>query len=463
MNENTTNSEWLQAVSDRALLVSPGHVPQFLAGLNAVSTFIKTLEAPPDEGGDSSDAAPSVNDDDKFWTGWRAWYRPYEVSDGILTIPVYGSLLDKFSMQFGSWATGYEYIQKAFERGMSDAGVRSILLDIDSPGGHGAGNFELVDYMAEIGDAKPVHAVANGLALSGGYSIASVADSLMVRPSGSTGSVGVIAVHFDMSEMLANEGIKPTVIRSGKYKAEGNMLEPLSEHARERFQEESDRMYGTFVATVAKNRGISEDSVRETEAQVYGAEDSVAIGFADRVGEIRHQRARMLAPGNEGAQMADDAGGTGNDGGQGGEGEGTVTQQDVTAAQSKAQTEERKRFAAVLASDEYAGREELAQKLLAETGMDSGAIISMLKSAPKAEGGGDDAGGGEGQGRNHFQEHMDRNGGADAGGGEPAGDTSDHRLWPNRPKGSVSILSDYRAAGGRTNDDVQRRQREESR
>ena len=456
MNENATNNDWLQAVSDRPLLVSPAHIQQFLAGANALLTFVAggMLRA----GSDDSDNESSLLavDDGDFWAdGWRArYYRPYNVSDGLLTIPIRGALIDKMGLQFGGFATGYTYIQKAFERGMSDAAVQGILLEVDSTGGQGEGNFELVEYMNEIKGSKPVHAVANGAALSGAYSIASVADSLTVRKSGSTGSVGVISVHIDVSEMLAKDGIKPTVIRSGKYKAEGNGLEPLSTHARDSIQATSDRFYDTFVKTVAINRGISEDSVRETEAQVYGADDSVAIGFADRIGEVRHQRSRMLEPGSEGMQMADEA--NGNNGSQGGSESGpTITETDVATARSEAQANERQRFAAVMASDEYTGREELAGKMLADTDMAADGIIAMLKVAPKAA----DAGGeNNGESRNHFNETMDREGGAGATGGEPPADTADHALWPGRPEGAVSILESYRRSGGRVNDDIKRNQ-----
>ena len=467
MSENATNNDWLHSVADRPLLVSDAHVNTFLAGANLVASFLAGNAHPADE---EDELRQSTADGDDFWSGWIAkYYRPYNVSDGILTIPVHGSLLDKVGVQFGAWATGYTYIQKAFERGMEDAAVGSILLEVDSPGGDGAGNFELVEYMREVGGHKPVHAVANGLALSGGYSIASVADTLTVRPSGATGSVGVISVHMDVSEMLANEGIKPTIIRSGKYKAEGNMLEPLSAHARDNFQESSDRLYDTFVKTVARNRGISEDSVRETEARVYGADDSMAVGFADRIGEVRHQRARMLEPRSEGMQMADEAtqpettttvvNNTVSAPADAASDHPTIsdpdTQAQINAAVADAIRADRQRTAAVMGCDEYAGREKLATQLLAETDLAAEAIEGLLKAAPKASADGGTNNGG-GQARNHFNETMDREGGAGATGGEPAADTADHPLWPGRSEGTISILDSYRSAGGRVNDDSKR-------
>jgi hypothetical protein len=46
--------------------------------------------------------------------------RPYIVQNGILLIPVKGVLLHDFPYQLFDYATGYEYIGKAFERGLGD-------------------------------------------------------------------------------------------------------------------------------------------------------------------------------------------------------------------------------------------------------------------------------------------------------------------------------------------------------
>ena len=53
----------------------------------------------------------------------RARYRPYNVSAGILRIPVKGALLNDFPYSLGSYATGYEYVAAAMARGLADTEV----------------------------------------------------------------------------------------------------------------------------------------------------------------------------------------------------------------------------------------------------------------------------------------------------------------------------------------------------
>jgi ClpP class serine protease len=43
-------------------------------------------------------------------------------------------------------------------------------------------------------------------------------------------------------------------------------------------------LYGLFVDTVARNRSLSADAIRATEAGLFFGEDAVKVGLADGVG-----------------------------------------------------------------------------------------------------------------------------------------------------------------------------------
>ena len=213
-------------------------------------------------------------------------YRPYEVKDGMLVIPVKGTLLSDFPYQLGTWATGYEYIKRAVARGMSDPGVRKIALMVDSPGGEVQDCFPLADFLATASKVKPIRAFAKS-AYSAAYALSSAAGKIIVEPvTGGVGSIGVVTAHVDYSKRLEQDGIKLTYIFFGKHKVDGNPYEPLSEDAQKRIQAEIDKLGETFVSRVAKNRGMDEAAVRATEALTYVAEEGVAVGLADAVGSL---------------------------------------------------------------------------------------------------------------------------------------------------------------------------------
>lgn len=226
---------------------------------------------------------------DDFWfrdDDWRARYRPYNVKGGILTIPVKGVLLHDFAWSFGSWATGYEYILKAFERGQADPQVRGIAFLIHSPGGDVAGCFDAVDKMFAQKGNKPVRAFAHEYAYSAAYAIASLADKIVVSRTGGVGSIGVVTSHVDYSKRLENEGIKVTFIKFGAHKTDGNPYEPLGEDVLARMQARIDALGEVFVATVARNRKLDAKAVRATEALTYTASEAISNGLADAVGPL---------------------------------------------------------------------------------------------------------------------------------------------------------------------------------
>jgi ClpP class serine protease len=57
-----------------------------------------------------------------------------------------------------------------------------------------------------------------------------------MTPSSEVGSVGCVVLHIDQSQALEQAGIRPTFIHSGRYKVEGNSLEPLGDAALQRIQ-----------------------------------------------------------------------------------------------------------------------------------------------------------------------------------------------------------------------------------
>ena len=226
----------------------------------------------------------SQSGEDSFWdrSAWFAAYRPYSVSDGVLTIPIKGSLLNDFPYSAGM-ATGYTYLRRAMERGLSDPGVKAIALAINSPGGEVSGNFELADFFYSARETKPIWGFAADGAYSAAYSLGSAAEKLFVSRTGGVGSVGVVTLHVDMSAALEKMGLKVTWIYAGKRKVDGTATQPLSDEAKAKIQARIDDIYSIFVGTVARNRKISEDAVRATEAGTFGALDALEIKFVDGV------------------------------------------------------------------------------------------------------------------------------------------------------------------------------------
>ena len=223
---------------------------------------------------------------DDFWPAPDSWlnaYRPYKVVDGTLLVPVKGMLLNDFGYQLGDWATGYNYIVKAFQRGMEDSMVERIAMIMDTPGGEVAGCFDAADLVFAMRGTKPIRAFVNEAAYSAGYAWASVADKITMTRTAGVGSIGVVTSHMDVSGAMDKAGVKVTFIHAGDHKVDGNPYEPLPADVKARIQKRIDSMYSIFVSTTARNLGIEESVVRGTQALTYGAEEAVALGLAHEV------------------------------------------------------------------------------------------------------------------------------------------------------------------------------------
>jgi len=234
--------------------------------------------------------AELAGSDDRFWGETPSFYRPYRVESGILTIPIRGVLLHDFPYAT-SYATGYAYIEEAVLRGAGDPAVKTIILDINSPGGHVAGCHDSADLIFAARDDKPIIALVRDAAYSAAYWLASAATEIVATATAGVGSIGVITTHVDFSESLAKSGIKVTHIHAGAKKADGAGDAPLSSGAKSDIQARIDGLYDLFTATVARNRGIDVADVRVTEAGTFPAAKAIEMGLADRISN----RADMMA------------------------------------------------------------------------------------------------------------------------------------------------------------------------
>lgn len=207
----------------------------------------------------------------------------------VAVLPVYGVIsqrMNAFSAISGGTST--DVLGKQFQALVDDPEVSAIVLDVDSPGGRVEGVEELATKIHAARGSKPIIAVANSLMASAAYWIGSAADEVVATPSASVGSIGVFTVHQSFARAAANEGWDFTVLRAGKYKAEGLPYEPLSADARAYVMSQLEDTYETFTAAVARGRGVNAAVVRERfgEGRVFIGRRAQDAGLVDRLATL---------------------------------------------------------------------------------------------------------------------------------------------------------------------------------
>ena len=317
-------------------------------------------------------------------------YTPYAVKDGVAVISIEGSLADKTgNLEPESGMTGYDGIKAKLDMALSDSSVKGVLLNVDSPGGMVSGAFDLADTIKAAKAIKPVWSYAGDTAASAAYLLASQASKMYGSQTSSVGSIGVIVAHKDMSQRMENEGIKVTLISSGKHKTDGHPYGALPDGVKEEMQSEIDDLRDKFAGYVADGRGMNKQSILDTEARVYPATKAVEMGLMDGVASFdkvlslfSETFARSGEKQPRGAQMSDQLKTSPG-----------LTDAEVEKMMDMAKIEgqklgaanERARIMAVLTHAESDGREATAKHLAFATDMTAEAAGSLMATLPKTK------------------------------------------------------------------------------
>jgi len=183
---------------------------------------------------------------------------------------------------------GIGSFRQELAKAAADESIDRIVMEVNSPGGLTDRIPETAQLIRKVREHKPVTAVANTMAGSAAYWLASQADEVVVAPSGEVGSIGTYMLHTDKSAANEKAGLNVTITSAGKFKTEGNAYQPLSDEAAEARQRKVDLFYGKFVDDVAKGRGVDVSAVVDGygEGRTLLAEAAVDAGLADRVATL---------------------------------------------------------------------------------------------------------------------------------------------------------------------------------
>ncbi len=171
-----------------------------------------------------------------------------------------------------------------------DDRVKAVIIRVNSPGGTVTASDTLYGeinvFKKKTG--KPVIALFQDVAASGGYYLSCAADEIIAQRTSVTGSIGVIMQMFNFSGSMAKLGMTADAITSGPHKDTGTPFRPMRQEERDLFQKLVDGFYEQFVDAVATGRPkLTKDQVRTlADGRVYSAEQALAAGLVDRIGTL---------------------------------------------------------------------------------------------------------------------------------------------------------------------------------
>ncbi len=189
-------------------------------------------------------------------------------------------------------------IVDSLDRAEKDPAVAAILLEINSPGGSVVATKQIVEKVRSL--EKPTVAWISDIGTSGAYYIASACDLVIADEDSITGSIGVISIVPNLSELLDKLGIRVTVLKEGRYKDMGSIFSEMSDEEKTMIKSMLNQVYGNFKKNVLefrKGKIDAEKFEKIADGRLLTGKQALAYGLIDETGSLEYaiKRAGELA------------------------------------------------------------------------------------------------------------------------------------------------------------------------
>ena len=205
--------------------------------------------------------------------------------DKVAIIDISGVILD-----------GEGYVKNQIDRVLEDDSVQAVVVRVDSPGGTVTGSDYIYHHLEKMREELDIPVVVSmgGMAASGGYYVAmAVGDqerSIFAEPTTTTGSIGVIIPHYDISGLMAQYNVKDDSIASHPRKQMLSMTRPIPDEHREILQGYVNESFDRFKDIVKKGRPKfqkdDEALAKLATGEIFTANQAKKLGLVDEIGFI---------------------------------------------------------------------------------------------------------------------------------------------------------------------------------
>ncbi|OYU95825.1 MAG: signal peptide peptidase SppA [Bacteroidetes bacterium B1(2017)] len=182
-------------------------------------------------------------------------------------------------------ALGLNDVLANIKKASTDNNIKGILLGADvSPNAY-ANLEEIRNALIEFKKSKKFIISYAEIMDEHSYYVASVSDKIYLNPSGEMLLNGFSQQVFYIKGMLDKIGLKPELIRHGKYKAAGEPLiaDKMSQENRNQIESYMGSLYEHFLINISKarNKDLSEVKAIVNELRIQSAQDAVTLKMID--------------------------------------------------------------------------------------------------------------------------------------------------------------------------------------
>jgi protease-4 len=185
-----------------------------------------------------------------------------------------------------------------------DDDVQAVVLRVNSPGGSATASEIILREVRLLKEAgKPVVVSMGNVAASGGYWIASLADTIVAEPTTITGSIGVFSLFLNLEDLGDKVGITWDGVKTSELADIFTATRPKTANELAILQTSVDQVYDAFLDRVVEGRDLPREKVAEiAQGRVWSGKTAQTLGLVDELGGLD----RAIAIAAELAELEDD-------------------------------------------------------------------------------------------------------------------------------------------------------------
>jgi len=181
-------------------------------------------------------------------------------------------------------------VKEEIEKASQDDEIKALILRIQSPGGTVNASDLLYHEIMQFKKEREVKVVACflGIATSGGYYVATAADHIIAQPTTLTGSIGTIAIKFNVQGLMEKIGIEDETVKSGEKKDIWSPFRPSTEEEKKILQSIIDEYQVKFLGVVRSGRkSMTEaDLAVVQDGRIFSGTQALEVHLVDELGYI---------------------------------------------------------------------------------------------------------------------------------------------------------------------------------
>lgn len=165
--------------------------------------------------------------------------------------------------------------------------ISAVVLNVNSPGGSALASDLMWREVEQMAQQKPVVAVFDDVAASGGYYLAAPAAEIIARKGTLTGSIGVFGGKLVLGKAIRNVGVHTHPFLTARNANYFSPFQRFTDEQRIQFKASLQRFYDGFVHRVASGRRRPVEEIEvHCRGRVWTGRDALECGLVDRIGDL---------------------------------------------------------------------------------------------------------------------------------------------------------------------------------